>query len=326
MDSSKARRRGNERPAPGSPLSITDAITKPWESPYAGYGNNPVSFIDPLGLSPEEGEKDGKGRLPHEVKDLDPVVVTAERPAETNAPSNNQSSGPEKFVDIAGMTYQPLTSYDGRHITDYAGIFIGNTIKSFSNNFYGAIDGAVNLPHTLYTTIDAAGKVGAAANAAVHYTLSNPERAAKTLATASAAVLTNPHFWENTVALGATVAITTPRPSKAVATRVMIAEEAAPNLVKIINIEDDIIEFSSKIGDETVQGMAGLRVEGNALYLDNLHLHGAMPGKVGRKALWDMAKDLGKQYNVQDVFIQGGSRTTGALKGTKPSVIHIKVN
>ena len=22
----------------------TDPITKPWESPYAGYGNNPVSF------------------------------------------------------------------------------------------------------------------------------------------------------------------------------------------------------------------------------------------------------------------------------------------
>ena len=29
----------------------TDPITKPWESPYAGYGNNPVSFIDPMGLS-----------------------------------------------------------------------------------------------------------------------------------------------------------------------------------------------------------------------------------------------------------------------------------
>lgn len=28
----------------------TDPITKPWESPYAGYGNNPVSFIDPMGL------------------------------------------------------------------------------------------------------------------------------------------------------------------------------------------------------------------------------------------------------------------------------------
>ena len=51
----------------------TDPITKPWKSPYAGYGNNPVSFIDPLGLTPGEGANNGQYTTPE-------VVVTAEGP------------------------------------------------------------------------------------------------------------------------------------------------------------------------------------------------------------------------------------------------------
>jgi len=34
-----------------------DFIIKPWESPYAGYGNNPVLFVDPSGLDHYESKK-----------------------------------------------------------------------------------------------------------------------------------------------------------------------------------------------------------------------------------------------------------------------------
>jgi hypothetical protein len=42
--------------------------------------------------------------------------------------------------------------------------------------------------------------------------------------------------------------------------------------------------------------------------------------------MWNMAKDLGKQFNAKEVIIQGGKRTTGKYKGTLPSPITIKVN
>ena len=47
---------------------------------------------------------------------------------------------------------------------------------------------------------------------------------------------------------------------------------------------------------------------------------------VGREALWNMAKDLGRQFNVKEVIIQGGKRTTGKYKGQIPSPIQIKVD
>jgi hypothetical protein len=38
-----------------------DPVVKPWESPYAGYANNPVVFVDPSGLDPGEGKEGGDG-------------------------------------------------------------------------------------------------------------------------------------------------------------------------------------------------------------------------------------------------------------------------
>ncbi len=98
------------------------------------------------------------------------------------------------------------------------------------------------------------------------------------------------------------------------------------NLVKIGEISDDVIVFSSKFGDEVVEGISNFKVVGNKLHLNRLHLQGSSASKIGRANLWNMAKDLGKQFKVKEVIIQGGKRTTGKYKGTVPSPITIKVN
>jgi RHS repeat-associated protein len=38
----------------------TDPVVKPWESPYAGFANNPIYFNDPSGLNPGGGDGDKK--------------------------------------------------------------------------------------------------------------------------------------------------------------------------------------------------------------------------------------------------------------------------
>ncbi|MGN8177152.1 RHS repeat domain-containing protein, partial [Flavobacterium sp. 22076] len=100
----------------------------------------------------------------------------------------------------------------------------------------------------------------------------------------------------------------------------------AGSLVKILHVEDDVMMFSSKVGKETVEGISNFTVKEGKLYLNQLHLQGSSAGKVGRESLWDMARDLGRQYNVKEVIIQGGRRTTGKYKGQIPSPITIKVH
>lgn len=96
--------------------------------------------------------------------------------------------------------------------------------------------------------------------------------------------------------------------------------------VKILVKEDDIMIFSAKFGDEVVEGISNFIVKDKKLYLDKLHLQGSEGGKVGISNLFEMARDLGHQYNIEEVIIQGGKRTTGQYKETTPSPITIKID
>jgi RHS repeat-associated protein len=98
------------------------------------------------------------------------------------------------------------------------------------------------------------------------------------------------------------------------------------SLVKIVTIEQNVMIFSSKIGGNTVEGITNFAVKDGVLTLEQLHLQGSTAGNVGRKTLWEIAKDLGKQFKVEEVMIQGGKRTTGKFIGQVPSPITIKVN
>ena len=97
-------------------------------------------------------------------------------------------------------------------------------------------------------------------------------------------------------------------------------------LVTIIAQEDGILLFSAKYQDRTIEGISHYNISNDVLYLNKLHLEGGYAGSVGRKFLWKMAKDLGRQLSVQEVVIQGGRRTTGKYKGIIPSLVTIKVD
>src|SRR6185437_2619997 len=68
-----------------------DPLIKPWESPYAGFANNPIVFVDPSGLDTLRVNKD---KLPE--KDLPPVkIVPKSVPYEPNQDPTEPSVQPD---------------------------------------------------------------------------------------------------------------------------------------------------------------------------------------------------------------------------------------
>ena len=86
------------------------------------------------------------------------------------------------------------------------------------------------------------------------------------------------------------------------------------------------IYFFDKIKDETILVVTNFEKVGETLKLDKLHISGSSSEKVGRPALWEIAKDIGKQFEAKEIVIQGGRKTTGKYKGKVPSPVIIKVD
>ncbi|MEG1592638.1 hypothetical protein [Chryseobacterium sp.] len=93
----------------------------------------------------------------------------------------------------------------------------------------------------------------------------------------------------------------------------------------IATIEDGVMIVTSKIGNENIGIVTNFAVEGKTLHLNQLHIEGSSGGKVGRENLYKIARDLGRQFKVEEVIIQGGKRTTGKYIGKVPSPKIIKV-
>jgi RHS repeat-associated protein len=65
-----------------------DPIVKPWESPYAGFANNPILFVDPEGLNPGPGDGNTESSEDDDViydGGTLPEVVIKPTPKEDNA-------------------------------------------------------------------------------------------------------------------------------------------------------------------------------------------------------------------------------------------------
>jgi hypothetical protein len=75
----------------------------------------------------------------------------------------------------------------------------------------------------------------------------------------------------------------------------------------------------------TINVIANQVKHGNRLILDKLHISGAGRGTSSLRELRGFARDLGKQNNVEQVVVRGGTRTTGANPGHVPREIIIRV-
>jgi hypothetical protein len=123
----------------------------------------------------------------------------------------------------------------------------------------------------------------------------------------------------------AQVAKATERVGRAASVGQRAKQASVVGKVTIDTIDRNVIEFSVKKGNYNIEAITHFKIRGDRLFLDQLHIEGAAAGKIGRNALWEMAKNLGKHYNVKEVIIQGGRRTTGKYKGRMPSQVIVKI-
>ncbi|GAA4160711.1 hypothetical protein GCM10022217_25170 [Chryseobacterium ginsenosidimutans] len=305
-------------------LSV-DPLVEITMSPYAYTWNDPVNYADPSGML---GERIGDPGGPNIHKIYGPkggtliegVVITVIKPIPDR---RNMLSG-----IMSGMqtTLKDAVTFKG--IRDMIGTGI-NSVRSLVDPSVKNSD--VWQPQTLCITgdcskFDPIEEAGPGMDMAfdTFNSLRNGDyhHAGENIGTGI--VMLGMLFFPEGEA-GEAGAVRTGNGFKALSRRQMASVSGA-NLVEIGTIEDDVMIFSSKIGTETVEGVTNFSVKDGKLHLNQLHLQGSSAGMVGRQALWNIAKDLGKQFNVEEVVIQGGKRTTGKYKGQVPSPRIIKVD
>lgn len=64
--------------------------------------------------------------------------------------------------------------------------------------------------------------------------------------------------------------------------------------------------------------MGAIRIVGDTLYLDGVHIGGMQPGACGRSGLNAMGRKFLEVADVKKIVIQGSHRTTGAKPGSLP--------
>jgi hypothetical protein len=95
---------------------------------------------------------------------------------------------------------------------------------------------------------------------------------------------------------------------------IIIAEQDGPTLRIVGNGPKGSIEV-----------IAEMTHDGEALTLTGLHADGSGPGSLGLSEIRAFAQQFGRQMGVKVVRIYGGKRTTGAFPGKTPRPVVIRV-
>jgi len=80
-----------------------------------------------------------------------------------------------------------------------------------------------------------------------------------------------------------------------------------------------VVVVATPIGD--LRLLANASISNRALRLDHAHVEGLKPGALGRAGLNAIGRKLMELADVDEIIIQGSTRTTGRNPGTAPRPI-----
>lgn len=101
--------------------------------------------------------------------------------------------------------------------------------------------------------------------------------------------------------------------------------EAVKYTFKVVAKDDDVVIFSTKVGDDIVEFGGNVSRQGNTLTIKNFDIDAELTNKIGIKGLKELINDFGKSQGVDKVIIEGAKRTTGANPGKMPSKLEFDI-
>mgnify|MGYP001597526064 CR=1 FL=1 len=106
----------------------------------------------------------------------------------------------------------------------------------------------------------------------------------------------------------------------------MSAGATTTSNIKLVEQDGNIYQFSIPGSNGDLSVVTEMTQSGNQLILNGMHVDGPGAGSSSLGQLRNIARALGQQYGVDEVVINGGTRTSGANPGKVPRSITIKVN
>jgi hypothetical protein len=93
-----------------------------------------------------------------------------------------------------------------------------------------------------------------------------------------------------------------------------------------ITVEIDLADHPVMIVRITVpvgvlEMIGSVSLSGRILHVHGVHVQGLAPGLLGRAGLNAIGRKLLKEADVDQIIIEGGTRTTGRTKGRRPRLI-----
>ena len=81
-----------------------------------------------------------------------------------------------------------------------------------------------------------------------------------------------------------------------------------------------LIEVATNAGP--IKVIASVYLDGDTLVLYNVHIEGAGPNILGSAELYRLLDGAMEQYDVQELWLYGFQRASGARRGRTPKPIH----
>lgn len=91
-----------------------------------------------------------------------------------------------------------------------------------------------------------------------------------------------------------------------------------------MEFDDDTVRACITDGSLTIEVLAGVSLTGQRVVLSALHIQGARPNTMGPSAIRSLIRWLKEKLDVDEVGIEGATRTSGAGPGRVPPPIEVR--